>query len=560
MRARMYKCVVSLGGSMLTRQQLVGGLHELSWKIWKTPAKRAQEEFQNGYEKGLRRSQWNRASSHFYSAYKLYTKAGDQDSGRIAWALAALSEVLAEPRKENWFRAANELGKLGAKIIDAPRQIKADILAQECYLTGLESHLESVDDPTEKLSLMEKLTQGYQSLSDSVLTIPLLLGKPKSDGETKAQKMLSRTTEFRKQIESQNLKHIQLWREGKVKLDANGTSRLPCGCTYKELLAGLQRISEDDCPFHSSISNDLILRIKNRRTSKSGLIEPEYVQAIHDVITSTDGDVDVEGICRLTGFNKDAVNRGLCWLSSKGDIFIPPGFWKAESQKEKKRRETERKKKREKIESRQKTFAHVCEVLKNWGFWYKICDDCVYAVKETRDEPIRFFISIQAEGSAWAQKYSRQNIPSAFHVSKFIRRVSGVVRWRTSHQRSVIDGLDQEVLTCFGWHAYNDEDSRRESLIAAEIELGESHVSNVLRWLANSWRNHPFDKFKEYSENASADYDWFCSTIGSNAQRFRLNQELRCLLEAKYLELIREGRLDPDVAVGVITRFYLVTY
>lgn len=134
------------------------------------------------------------------------------------------------------------------------------------------------------------------------------------------------------------------------------------------------------------------------------------------------------------------------------------------------------------------------------------------------------------------------------------------MRWWLNPEPKHIGELNQDVLTSFGWHAYLNEDTRQESLLVAENELGESHVANVLIWLKNSWRNNPQRRFEEYYQIASQDYNWFCSNVGKNAKYFRLKQELLTTLQAELRRLVREGKIKFFKDTESIERFYLITY
>jgi hypothetical protein len=75
----------------------------MSWKVWKQPIEKAQEEFENGYKKGLNLSDWASAYSHFETAFGFYNQVGDQTKTKVAKTLVALSKAPWDPeRHENW--------------------------------------------------------------------------------------------------------------------------------------------------------------------------------------------------------------------------------------------------------------------------------------------------------------------------------------------------------------------------------------------------------------------------------------------------------------------------
>lgn len=533
----------------------------MSWKLWKTSSERAREEFENGYRKGLDCSNWNSAISYFSSAYRLYEKAKDYSNSKVALALANFSAALGEPQNfEGWIKASDALRSLDALDVFVLNKIPANVLAIQCSLNAKELQIEHVGNVAEKIARLEELATNYSSISDKTLAT-LLTQKEQINGKTMVQRIVTKVTKIKERLENERIDVVKRWRENKLIFDADKKIEFPCGCTYQEIPAGLQRISDGMCALKKCLPDELILKTSDQRKTSNGRTEPAFVQAIHDVIR-TGGVSGVDDISRRTGFRHEKVWAGLNWLVAENEIFIPNGFWK--SRQTKKHLEDSHKKKSQKqkvhkpVITRAEALYKICNVFRMVGFAYEFSDDYVFAIRENEDgSSVSFFVSIEDGRSDFAQRYSHPQVSLSLPVSLFKERLRSVVQWLLHPRHGEIGELNQNVLTSFGWHAYFDEGLRRTSLLVAENELGEEHVAKVLAWLTNAWRNHPIDKFGEYSEVAEADYDWFRSNVGGNAHYFRLKMELRTLLEEKYDRLVSEGRIRSSVE---ITRFYLVTY
>jgi phage FluMu protein Com len=202
----------------------------------------------------------------------------------------------------------------------------------------------------------------------------------------------------------------------------------------------------------------------------------------------------------------------------------------------------------------------VQDVLRSEGFVIQMCEDCVFA-KRNRENglPLRLFVSVHEKESPMARPYAEAKITMVFHVTKFQQRLSNLMRWWFYPKRKPVGELNINVLTSFGWHAFLNEDTREECLMAAVNELGETHVANVLLWLKNAWPMNPIMP-EEYSFNVSQDYNWFRSNFGENAYYFRLKSELLYKLQHECQKLVRERRIKLFEDKEAIDRFFLVTY
>ncbi len=174
----------------------------MSWKVWKQPIERAQEEFDDGYKKGLNLSDWNTAYNSFSEASEFYSKAGDPVSAKLAKALASFSRALSDPNKsENWTDAAAALLNSGAKSINITQMVSVEILAQECKLKALELRARNTPIATESAQELERTAKEYLSMGSTNLMLPLLLNK--------------------KQISSQTFAHILIADAAKLQGDQN---------------------------------------------------------------------------------------------------------------------------------------------------------------------------------------------------------------------------------------------------------------------------------------------------------------------------------------------------
>ena len=127
-----------------------------------------------------------------------------------------------------------------------------------------------------------------------------------------------------------------------------------------------------------------------------------------------------------------------------------------------------------------------------------------------------------------------------FAVDSFKRLIEGLDKIWSTQTKAFVSGLNLEVLTPFGWHASLDEPSRQAALGRCAAGLGIDHVLNVLRWLRNSWQNHPTHYV--HSEAVKRDYLWFDRNFGEEAYpTHRKRRELRTKIESECQHVIAES-------------------
>jgi hypothetical protein len=164
----------------------------MSWKVWKQPIERAQEEFDNGYKKGLNLSDWNLAFNSFSSASEFYSKAGDPASAKVAKALAAFSKALSDPQKsENWTDASASFLTSGTNNINVTQMVSTEILAQECKLKAFELRARNMPSASESAQELEKTAKEYLSMSGKNLMLPLLMNRKQISSQSFAHTLIA---------------------------------------------------------------------------------------------------------------------------------------------------------------------------------------------------------------------------------------------------------------------------------------------------------------------------------------------------------------------------------
>lgn len=120
--------------------------------------------------------------------------------------------------------------------------------------------------------------------------------------------------------------------------------------------------------------------------------------------------------------------------------------------------------------------------------------------------------------------------------------------------------LLKDVITAFGWHADETETSRHEALERSTSSYDELHIENLLKWLCNTWPNHP-DLYK-YAEIVASDYRWFQAEFGRRAYAYRSRKrELRGHLRLECDRLLSQQKLGRLVTTAnQIHNYFVVTY
>jgi hypothetical protein len=170
----------------------------MSWKVWKQPLERANEEFEKGYQKGLNLSDWNSAFSCFNSSYELYRNAGDDAKARVAWALAAFSRALLNPQVvDYWNSASASFLTSGMSEVNVTQTVQTAILANECQLKALEIQARNLTNSLERAAQLEEVAKKYLLLGNQSLVVPLLLEKQQVSGQARGHRIIAEAAKLR---------------------------------------------------------------------------------------------------------------------------------------------------------------------------------------------------------------------------------------------------------------------------------------------------------------------------------------------------------------------------
>lgn len=170
----------------------------MSWKVWKQPLERAQEEYQKGYSKGINLSDWNLAQSSFSTAFDLYNKAGDIANAELCRGLALLSKALANPLfARNWSDAALAVNNTGLSQIDFTQTVSTKDLSQECELKASEMNATSIKDNLQKATQIEEVAKKYMTHGSKGLLLSLLIEKHQTTGQSKAHRLIAEAMRLR---------------------------------------------------------------------------------------------------------------------------------------------------------------------------------------------------------------------------------------------------------------------------------------------------------------------------------------------------------------------------
>jgi len=128
-----------------------------------------------------------------------------------------------------------------------------------------------------------------------------------------------------------------------------------------------------------------------------------------------------------------------------------------------------------------------------------------------------------------------------FRYGSFERIIEGLNRIWSGTGKATLSKLSVRVLTVFGWHAKTDEPVRQSALERSAASLGFKHVLNVLRWLKNSWRQHPTHNI--YADAMKHDYTWFKREFTENASpRARRREAFRAKLNLECKKVLSRSR------------------
>jgi hypothetical protein len=120
--------------------------------------------------------------------------------------------------------------------------------------------------------------------------------------------------------------------------------------------------------------------------------------------------------------------------------------------------------------------------------------------------------------------------------------------------------LLRDVITAFGWHAYKTESIRHTALERSTNSYDELHIQYLLRWLRNTWPNHP--TLRKYAKIAANDYQWFQAEFGTKAYAYRSRKrELKENLRMEFNRLLSQQRLGRLVTtINQIHNYFVLTY
>jgi hypothetical protein len=536
----------------------------MSWKIWKTPKERAKEEFRSALSGGVNLNNWKNAFNHFSEAHRLYLQTGDIGAANHSFAYITFCQAMMEQTDpEKWLNSYKAIGALQNIPIQLSGPVSSSKLSNECYLEYLNAKLRVERSPRTILSQLTELQQGYLSFGEEPLAIHRIRQNQVISGRAWANDWAAKIADLKARIIHANNNQVDSLRSSNFNVELGSTISFACGCMYRSVPIGLARISEEDCPFHNPKPELLILKDSKRWVSAGGEVEPDFVQAIHEVV-SLDDYINIQTISLQTGLATDKVTEGLKWLSSKGEITTYESLWS--SQRAGRNvptillRNTPLNKDYSFAFAKRLAFRKLIEALDYWHFQIEVGFDYVFGeLSVWHKEPIRIYVCVQQNNSRFIESNFLKDFNASINVTKFKQRLSGIMEWLINPREFKVGHLNSDVLTAFGWHADLVEDARHERLIAAEGELGDEHIAKVLLWLRNSWSHHPNYKFVEYSESAADDYDWFSSNVTGYSGYYNARKKVNSLLEDQYYRLRRYGLARSKNELGPL-RCFLVTY
>ncbi len=127
-----------------------------------------------------------------------------------------------------------------------------------------------------------------------------------------------------------------------------------------------------------------------------------------------------------------------------------------------------------------------------------------------------------------------------FRYDSFKRMIESLDGIWSFTRRTAVSNLNVRVLTVFDWHAKNDEPARQSALERSAAGLGYKHVLNVLRWLRNSWTQHPTHHI--YADAVQHDYSWFKREFAESAsQRATRREAYRAKLDLECKQVLSKS-------------------
>jgi len=130
----------------------------------------------------------------------------------------------------------------------------------------------------------------------------------------------------------------------------------------------------------------------------------------------------------------------------------------------------------------------------------------------------------------------------------FIRRL--VKTWESGP--GSVGVLNTNIVTAYGWHAYNGTSERHSALISATDAYGFTHIRRLLHWLSIAWPRHPL--LYIYSSQVRKDYDWYKANVASGRSVYwKQKTEFVQSLDSEFSSLTNTGSL------GLIDYHILIT-
>lgn len=161
----------------------------MSWKFWKSPKERFDEEWNKAVS--LRnQAKWTEAAEHFQEAAKISAEVQEPEyrkKGELAMAYALLYQAVAFKTPDSVKRAYDAISRLDPNtVMEIPNKVTAGELAQELNVLVLQYQLPPMSlsnlasQNLHTAEMYEKLAQQYLSLGKDKLVLNDLFGIPQT--------------------------------------------------------------------------------------------------------------------------------------------------------------------------------------------------------------------------------------------------------------------------------------------------------------------------------------------------------------------------------------------
>jgi hypothetical protein len=152
-------------------------------QLFKSPAEKADDEFQKAYEKGvsLGRPYWPTAVSHFLEAALQYQAAGQAQKANQSKALALFFTALNSKNADQWKQVSTAMANCSGADLNIGFVANSDSIAKESLVYAKELSVMSQFDPSSgsqsQATAMRELAQNYLDLVGGNLDIWKLMGQ-----------------------------------------------------------------------------------------------------------------------------------------------------------------------------------------------------------------------------------------------------------------------------------------------------------------------------------------------------------------------------------------------